>query len=141
MTHPSMFKYLNVEASEFYFIHMLDTSKFIIYNTQAVHYRLMFNWIKCALNEECIAPPGSKFNGCYLDRRPQFLYSGCHRYEMSAFSILVARMFEMDEGSYTLGFNFTDEIRLGGTDSFIHKYETLGYEEKTTGTLKSSIML
>lgn len=143
MTHPSMFKYLDTEPpSQFYFIHMLDTSKFIIYNTRDIHVNLMLEWVKCALKEECIAPPGSKFYGCDLDRRPQFLYSGCHRYEMSAFSILVARMFELDESSYTLtlGRNISEELRAEVTvqaGSFIQTYENLlisSGDSKTTDT-------
>lgn len=102
MTHPSMFKFLQTELESFHFIHLLDTSKFILYNTRLIHENLMLPWVKCALQEDCIAPPGSKFNGCEMDRRPTFLYSGCHRYEMSAFSILVAKMFAFDENAYTL---------------------------------------
>lgn len=133
-----MFKYLDAEATQFYFVHMLDTTRFVIYNTVEIHNQLMFNWVKCALTEECVAPPGSKYNGCDLDRRPQFLYSGCHRYEMSAFSILVARMFNLDETAYTLAIskNMSDESeRFGQTASFIQDYESVvGLNEKTTGS-------
>lgn len=134
MTHPSMFKYLDADASQFYFVHMLDTTRFVIYNTLDIHNRLMYNWVKCALKEDCIAPPGSKFNGCDLDRRPQFLYSGCHRYEMSAFSILVARMFSLDQNSYILT-NITQEnVHSDTISSFIQSYDSLSLSEKTTGT-------
>lgn len=132
-----MFKYLDAETTQFYFIHMLDTTRFVIYNTVDIHNKLMFNWVKCALKEECIAPPGSKFNGCDLDRRPQFLYSGCHRYEMSAFSILVSSMFNMKESAYTmtLGQNMTEEsVRVDQSNSFIQSYDSAGLSDKTTGS-------
>ncbi len=58
--------------------------------------------VKCALKEECIAPRGSKFNGCDYTRRPTFLYSGCHRYEMSAFSIIASMLFDFDQKKYTM---------------------------------------
>ncbi len=58
--------------------------------------------MKCALKEECIAPRGSKFNGCDYTRRPTFLYSGCHRYEMSAFSIITSLLFNFEQNKYTM---------------------------------------
>ena len=101
MTHPSMFKYFRAKLSDFYFVHMLDTSQFILYNNKEIHTNLMLPWVKCALKEECISPPGSKFYGCDFTRRPAFLYSSCHRYEMSAFSIITALLFDYDQTKYT----------------------------------------
>lgn len=54
------------------------------------------------MKEECIAPIGSKYNGCDYTRRPTFLYSGCHRYEMSAFSIITSQLFNFDQKQYTM---------------------------------------
>jgi hypothetical protein len=101
MTHPSMFKYFRTKQSDFYFVHMLDTSQFILYNNKDIHTNLMLPWVKCALKEDCISPPGSKYYGCDFSRRPAFLYSSCHRYEMSAFSIITALLFNYDQTKYT----------------------------------------
>ena len=102
MTHPLMFQYFKLKLADFYFVHMLDTTQFILFNNKEVHANLMLPWVKCALKEDCIAPRGSKFHGCDFSRRPAFLYSGCHRYEMSAFSIITALMFNFDQTKYTL---------------------------------------
>lgn len=102
MSHPSMFKYFNKKPADFNFIHMLDTTQLILFNNQKVHQKLMLPWVKCALKEECIAPKGSKFNGCDFTRRPTFLYSGCHRYEMSAFSIITSQLYNFDQAKYTM---------------------------------------
>jgi hypothetical protein len=102
MTHPSMFKYFNTEKSDFYFTHLIDTTKLIIYNKEIVHTNLMLPWVKCALKESCIAPPGSKFNGCDFNRRPSFLFSGCHRYEQSIFSILTSILYKFNSLKYTI---------------------------------------
>lgn len=102
MSHPLMFKYFSTKSRDFNFIHMLDTTQFILYNNQDIHTKLMLSWVKCALRVECIAPRGSKYNGCDYTRRPTFLYSGCHRYEMSAFSIITAQLFNFDEKQYTI---------------------------------------
>lgn len=81
---------------------MLDTSQFIMYNNRRIHENLMLPWVKCALKENCIAPAGSKFNGCDFNRKPYFLYSGCHRYEKSAFSIIAALLYNFDHSKYTI---------------------------------------
>ena len=101
LTHPSMFKYFNVKANDFYFIHMIDTSKFILYNNERVHTHVMLPWVKCALRRNCIAPKGAKYHGCDFSKRPRFLYSGCHRYEMSAFSIITALLFNFEQSKYS----------------------------------------
>ncbi len=49
MTHPSMFKYFQTKPQDFYFVHILDTTQFIIYNNQQIHQNLMLPWVKCAL--------------------------------------------------------------------------------------------
>ena len=69
--------------------------------TQLIEFIKLFK-VKCALKEECIAPVGSKYNGCDYSRRPTFLYSGCHRYEMSAFSIITSQLFNFDHKQYTM---------------------------------------
>jgi hypothetical protein len=102
ITHPSMFKYFASKAEDFYFVHTLDTSQLILFNTKLVHEELMLPWVKCALKEECIAPLGSKYYGCDFDRRPLFHYSGCHRYEMSAFSIITSLLFKFQNEKYTV---------------------------------------
>ena len=102
LTHPSMFSYFSTKPSEFHFVHMLDTTQFILYNNQKVHKNLMLTWVKCALSEECIAPRGSKFSGCDYTRRPTFLYSGCHKYEMSAFSIITNMLYNFDLSKMTM---------------------------------------
>jgi hypothetical protein len=102
LTHPNMFKYFQTKSNEFYFVHMLDTTQFIIFNNQNIHNNLMLPWVKCALKEECIAPRGSKYYGCDFKRKPKFLYSGCHRYEKSAFSILTSLLYDFDQTKFTM---------------------------------------
>jgi hypothetical protein len=101
LTHPSMFSYFKVLQSDFFFMHTIDTSKFIVYNNERVHTGIMLPWVKCALRRNCIAPKGAKYSGCDFTKRPRFLYSGCHRYEMSAFSIITALLFNYDQSKYT----------------------------------------
>lgn len=45
MSHPLMFKYFGKKASDFHFIHMIDTTQFILYNNKNIHARLMLPWV------------------------------------------------------------------------------------------------
>jgi len=41
-----------------------------------------------------------KVNGCDLTRRPRYRYSGCHRYDSSAFNVILGQMFYYDDSGY-----------------------------------------
>lgn len=153
LTHPSMFKYFKTQATDFYFVHILDTTQFIIYNNQLIHNNLMLPWVKCALKEECISPRGSKYYGCDFTRRPRFLYSGCHRYEKSAFSILTSLLFDFNQSKYTMWYEnsptrLANETSTYGElladesidemDSFINKYYESSFMTIVTPTTRSS---
>jgi len=105
MTHPLMFKYFTLNQKDYFFVHMIDTSKIILFNKLNIHQNLMLPWVKCALKEDCISPLGSQFSGCDFNRRPEFLYSGCHRYESSSFSIITSMLFDFDLSKYTIDSN------------------------------------
>lgn len=136
MTHPLMFKYFQTKQNDFYFVHMLDTSQFILYNNKEVHEKLMLPWVKCALKEECIAPAGSKFNGCDFSRRPAFLYSGCHRYERSAFSIITAILYNFDHSKYTMMFDSNNQILSSNNSA-----NTMLYSLSDTSLMSSFIQI
>ncbi len=38
--------------------------------------------------------------GCRFDKKPQFRYSGCHSYDVSALNIILGQMFNFDESKY-----------------------------------------
>lgn len=72
-----------------------------IYNSEKVARQLMLPWVKCALLEECISPPGAQNTGCNYFRRPLYKYTGCHRYDMSALNIILGKTFGFEEEPYT----------------------------------------
>jgi len=39
-------------------------------------------------------------DACDLTREPRFRYSGCHRYDASAFNVILGQMFYFDDTSY-----------------------------------------
>lgn len=62
--------------------------------------QIMLPWVKCALLEGCINPTGAQNAGCNFFRKPLFLYSGCHYYDMSALNVILGQVFEYDERGY-----------------------------------------
>ena len=91
----------------------------------------MLPWVKCALKASCIAPLGSKFYGCNYLRRPFFLYSGCHRYEQSAFSIIVSLFYKFDESKYTTVVNKDPKSANSSYIYFLNKNEQYSGEIST----------
>ena len=91
-TNTAMFDYLkesrccSVEPS------MIDTSVMVFYRTNTAWLDVMEPWLKCALNVGYIAPLKSRFSGCLEGRSPK--ETGCHRYDQSALSIIVERMYK-----------------------------------------------
>ena len=71
----------------------------------------MLPWVKCALLEECINPPGAQNSGCH-PRRPYFLYNGCHRYDMSSLNILLGQAFGMETTPYTANEDLFGNLRV-----------------------------
>ncbi len=96
LTHPDMFHYFNVSAEKYHFHRMVDTSQFIIYNLETVHSELMLPWVKCALDKHCIAPYGASRTGCSFNRKPKYEYLGCHKFDMSAFNILLGSLYKFE---------------------------------------------
>ena len=93
LTHYNMFRYFNTTHHKFYFHRMIEPDRLMLYNTGAIHQKLMLPWIRCVLDYDCIAPHGSQPHGCNYNRRPRYIYAGCHRYDMSAFNIALGEMF------------------------------------------------
>ena len=91
-TNTAMFDYLkesrccSVEPS------MIDTSVMVFYRTNTAWLDIMEPWLKCALNVGYIDPLKSRFSGCLEGRSPK--ETGCHRYDQSALSIIVERMYK-----------------------------------------------
>ncbi|KAK0061183.1 hypothetical protein Bpfe_009344 [Biomphalaria pfeifferi] len=73
----------------------------MVFNTEKVSKDVMLPWVKCALMEECISPPGAQDSGCNYFRKPLFKYTGCHKYDMSALNVILGIAFKFDEEPYT----------------------------------------
>ena len=101
LTHPKMFSYFDKSKYEDYaFQHMVGLGAVILYNHDRVHQELMLPWLQCILTEACVNPIGAQDTGCRFDKKPQFRYSGCHRYDASAFNLVLGKVFNFQESLY-----------------------------------------
>merc|ERR1719369_1955283 len=73
----------------------------------------MLPWLKCALTEACINPIGAQSTGCRFDKKPQYRYSGCHSYDVSALNIVLGSMFAFHESSYISNKTFITKFNKG----------------------------
>ena len=61
--------------------HAIESSHLVLYNSHYLATNLMLPWVKCALVEMCVSPPGAQDTGCNYFRKPLFRYTGCHRWD------------------------------------------------------------
>lgn len=101
LTHPRMFEFFpGIKYEEYAFQHMASASVVVLVYNQATHSKLMLPWLRCALTEACINPIGAQDSGCRFDKKPQYRYSGCHRYDVSALNLVLGSMFHFSEDRY-----------------------------------------
>ena len=100
-----MFAHFGVKPSSCYFQHMVRLSHLVLYNTARVHSEIMRPWVQCALLASCVSPTGADNSRC-VQRRPRYLYSGCHCYAESALNVVLGLAFNFEDSEYTLN-NFT----------------------------------
>ena len=107
-THPKMFDYFLVRQQQYIFHRMVSCDHLVIFNTPLIHSQVMLPWVQCALSTECITPKGAQNTGCHSERRPLYLYSGCHRYEVSALNVVLGKVFQFDDARY-----ISDDVVFG----------------------------
>lgn len=91
-TDAKMFEYLKESRCCYTDAGLIDTSTMVFYRTNYTWTTIMKPWLKCALNSACIAPPKSRYSGCFEMRSPKT--TGCHRYDQSALSIIMDRVYQ-----------------------------------------------
>lgn len=71
-THDGTFRYLGASRHNFHFHRMVEPDAALYVNTYRLHYRLLQPWVSCALDPECLAPPGAQASHMFVDN-----YSYC----------------------------------------------------------------
>ncbi|CAL1536647.1 unnamed protein product [Lymnaea stagnalis] len=109
-TDKEMFEYFGESRCAFRESSLLLPEALALYRTEATWNKLMKPWLKCALNENCISPKNAVYSGCFEMRHPHT--TGCHRYDMSALSIILNRGVQ-----YTVGTEKMVSFRITYTDA------------------------
>ena len=118
ITYPKMFTYFDVKPDKYYFHRAAKTDHLLLFNTERVRLQIMLPWVKCALVEECISPTGSQNSGGYCyEKKPRFLYTGCHHYEQSALNIILGKVFGYEFTPYSTKEKIFGVIELNTTST------------------------
>lgn len=89
-TDVRTFKYLNEDICKFRQLGEVWATTVMFYYNQ-ISRAIVQAWVSCALNRDCIAPPGTEN---MLTCHPGVREDGhCHRFDQSVLSILIRRLF------------------------------------------------
>lgn len=57
-------------------------------------------WLLTSLINDTYLSVVLQYDGCDLTKKPLYRYAGCHRYDVSAFNVLLGKMFYFDDRTY-----------------------------------------
>ncbi|XP_046349911.2 uncharacterized protein LOC124130899 [Haliotis rufescens] len=100
VTNPEMYYYLAIDVRKMLRLQHVEINMMIMHNS--AHLKHFFTrWlVQCALEEYCMAPPGSQ-KKCNLNLYPKSnKYANCHRYDESAINLLLASWHNYDIDHY-----------------------------------------
>lgn len=120
LTHPRMFEFFHTQQQNFYFHRMVEPAHVVLFDSDRIRSELMLPWVQCSLIPECIAPIGAQSSGCRFDKKPLYRYSGCHRYDASAFNVVLGIMFNFNTAPYLVKdhvFLLEEELNMEDRDN------------------------
>ena len=86
-----------------------------LYRTKSIFERVIKWWVLCALEKSCIATNHNPSRGCFFKGDSSNFYNGCHRYDQSAFNILLLNHYDFDRWTYYTKHRFIKIHRYGFT--------------------------
>ena len=100
-THPGTWEYLVTNPLKLQTTYMYSANSILLYNTEKIYRNILYWWILCALEKECITPTGSG-KMCRIISDSIFVYhKGCHRQDQSSFGTLIANLYHFNETLYS----------------------------------------
>ena len=92
--HDGMLQYLKINQSRKELASTglsLQAGAVILWNNDEVKNKVLKYWVDCAMHKECIAPDGATLGNCFFRHMSSGEYCGCHRYDQSAFNLILTR--------------------------------------------------
>lgn len=99
-TSSGMYQYLPIVEEDAQKIIMRQATAFLLFGTDKVKREIIFWWVLCALEVDCMAPSGH-YLYCNKKDLDAGKYAGCHRYDQSALNILVASANNYDQQKFS----------------------------------------
>ena len=94
VTHPLMYRYLPSDLQQLKSTVAREAGEEMFYRTRSVHQNIIYWWVLCALDPQCIAPSAAWICIWELLAYIDFLY--CHKYDQSALNILIANHYKFN---------------------------------------------
>ena len=117
-TDDTTFKFFKVDRAKFGSLRQVDGGMLLLRNNTYLQKLIIFQpWVDCAMEKQCIAADGLVLNGCdqkemhaLLKRDPESgsinpIFYGCHRFDQSALSPLLAGKFGKKNDLYARSFH------------------------------------
>ena len=83
------------------FVHpRVCTLYFLISLVFQVYWGILYWWVMCALDENCIAPKKAQLF-CNFKHGYRNYFANCHRFDMSALNVLASNLYGYDDRVYT----------------------------------------
>ena len=92
-THDATLKSLGVRRSSVAKSNMTIGTVHVWLSGHKTAGTLLDHWNMCAFHPQCMAPRGAQLYGCKLSQKVTLQYIGCHRYDQSAISVILQKMF------------------------------------------------
>jgi hypothetical protein len=91
-TTSGMYDYLPMSQNHSIHVPMVGATVFFLSSTPSLIGDVIKWWVLCALEKDCMAPPGHSLYCNFRDNGGDRFakYAHCHRYDQSALNILVA---------------------------------------------------
>lgn len=115
-TTPGMYDYFPMRREDAIKVSMWGATVFVVFGTPEVRKDVLFWWVLCALEKDCMAPPGHRVS-CDWRRTQGDRYTRsaqCNRYDQSALNVLVALANKLNETKY---------VRINGSSLAIDKLQ------------------
>ncbi len=113
-TNPKQFEWFGETADSFVDFFTIEAN-ILLFHRNFVTTLMMKAWVTCALDVNCIAPPGSEVSGC----------CGCHRYDQDALTVVSSFFY-----GHPKDINKSPAYAFTPAESYlftIHRYEGVEY--------------
>lgn len=107
-SNEKIFDWFNEKPETFNSMNLIKTNV-LAFHRNFLTSLILKAWVTCALDENCISPPGSSPNGGFLSSLLGCKHCGCHRYDENAITIINSYFYGYPKHSkiYLPAYSFT----------------------------------